>query len=254
MSKISRDGSASGSVNIPLHPRENFVRSVGFTSISADTAIPADGCGTLFFQVSGTFVGTVQVEGSVDGTNWYILPLRPFNVASKAIVLSTSSPGGNFIVMNPGFPIVRQRATAYTSGTIGCVLNASNAVFDAGAEWGAANQTGTITAAASAAATLTLASPGAGLRHYLTNLRIEAHASALLTAGVTPVLVTTTNLPGSRVFSIPADARAAGAVYEKVESWSKGLAASAQNVATTIVAPVSTGVIWRITADYYVAP
>ena len=51
----------------------------------------------------------------------------------------------------------------------------------------------TITAALSTAATLNLTAPGAGLRHYITGLRIERHAAALLGAGTTPVVVTTIN-------------------------------------------------------------
>ena len=74
---------------------------------------------------------------------------------------------------------------------------------------------GTITAAVSMAATLTLTAPGAGLRHYITGLRIEHHTAALLTAGTTPVVVTTTNLPGALAFSIPMEAAAQGSVYEK---------------------------------------
>jgi hypothetical protein len=113
---------------------------------------------------------------------------------------------------------------------------------------------GTITAAVSTAATLTLASPGAGLRHYITYLRIVKFASTALTAAAAPVVVTTTNIPGSLAFTLPADAAPQGSVFAYQEDFSYPLATSAQNTATTIVAPLTTGVIWRITAGYYVAP
>ena len=113
---------------------------------------------------------------------------------------------------------------------------------------------GTITAAVSTAATLTLTAPGAGLRHYITGLRIERHAAALLTAGTTPVVITTTNLPGALAFSIPMEAAAQGSVYEKSMEPARAIMASAQNTATTIVAPLTTSVIWRISATFYVAP
>ena len=112
----------------------------------------------------------------------------------------------------------------------------------------------TITAALSTAATLTLTAPGAGLRHYITGLRIERHAAALLVAGTTPVVVTTTNLPGALAFSIPMEAAAQGSVYEKVMEPARAIMASAQNTATTIVAPLTTSVIWRLSATFYVAP
>ena len=85
---------------------------------------------------------------------------------------------------------------------------------------------------------LTLTAPGAGLRHYITGLRIERHAAALLTAGTTPVVVTTTNLPGALAFSIPVEAAAQGSVYEKVLDPVRAIVAAAQNTATTIVAPL----------------
>jgi hypothetical protein len=99
-----------------------------------------------------------------------------------------------------------------------------------------------------------MASPGAGLRHYLTYLSINRFATALLTAAAAPVVVTTTNLPGALAFSFAADAAAQGTMDRWREDFSFPLAASAQATATTIVCPVTTGVIWRVTAGYYVAP
>ena len=73
-------------------------------------------------------------------------------------------------------------------------------------------------------------------------------------AGTTPVVVTTTNLPGALAFSIPMEAAAQGSVYEKVMEPARAIMASAQNTATTIAAPLTTSVIWRLSATFYVAP
>ena len=67
-------------------------------------------------------------------------------------------------------------------------------------------------------------------------------------------MVTTTNLPGALAFSIPLEAAAQGSVYEKSMEPARAIMASAQNTATTIVAPLTTNVIWRISATFYVAP
>ena len=67
-------------------------------------------------------------------------------------------------------------------------------------------------------------------------------------------ITTTTNLPGALAFSIPAEAAAQGSVYEKVLDPVRAIIASAQNTATTIIAPLTTNVIWRISATFYVAP
>lgn len=112
--------------------------------------------------------------------------------------------------------------------------------------------TGTATGAAAAAVTLTLAAPGAGLFHYISRLIIQRHTSAALTAAATPIIVTTTNLPGSRAFSFPADAAAQGVVAQEIMEPCIPLKSSAANTATTIVCPATTGVIWRVTADYYI--
>lgn len=66
--------------------------------------------------------------------------------------------------------------------------------------------------------------------------------------------ITTTNLPGSLAFSFEADAALAGTLARYREDFAYPIAAAAQNVATTIVCPATTGVIWRITAGFYVAP
>jgi hypothetical protein len=111
----------------------------------------------------------------------------------------------------------------------------------------------TVTADAAKAATLTL--PGvAGLFHYISRILIERHTSAALNAAATPTLVTTTNLPGARAFSIPADAAAQGQVYREVVEPALPLKSSASGVATTIAAPRTANVIWRISVDYYLAP
>ena len=50
------------------------------------------------------------------------------------------------------------------------------------------------------------------------------------------------------------EAAAQGSVYEKSMEPARAIMASAQNTATTIVAPLTTSVIWRISATFYVAP
>ena len=153
-----------------------------------------------------------------------------------------------------GFARIRARVTAYTSGAATATLLAATGLLDDRLLGEVSSNAATITAAVSTAATLTLTAPGAGLRHYITGLRIERHAAALLTAGATPVVITTTNLPGALAFSIPVEAAAQGSVYEKVLDPVRAIMAAAQNTATTIVAPLTTYVIWRISATFYVAP
>lgn len=71
---------------------------------------------TLALQISGTFVGTVVVQGSIDGQNWLTLSSL-INIAGGASVASLTAPA---IVQADvaGLSYVRITASAYTSGTI----------------------------------------------------------------------------------------------------------------------------------------
>ena len=111
----------------------------------------------------------------------------------------------------------------------------------------------TATGAAGAAVTLTLPAGGSGLYHYIGRLIVQRFATALLVAAATPVIVTTTNLPGSREFSFPADAALQGLLAQEVVEPLFPIRSSVVNAATTIVCPVTTSVIWRVTADYFLA-
>jgi len=237
-----------------LHPRENLYVTGNLGSVNAEVIIASDGCASVMVDLRGTFSGTFEVAGTVDGTNWTAIPVRGVNIAAIGYVAAiTGTAAGVWIGGCLGYRQVRIRCTAYTSGSATTFLSVSNAPDDA-------PQTTTTTTivtavgAAAAAVTLTLAAPGAGLRQYLTYLSINRFATALLTAAAAPVTVTTTNLPGSLAFSFPADAAAQGSLFPWREDLAFPLAASAQNTAVTVVAPVTTAVIWRVTAGYFIAP
>ncbi len=250
MAKLSTDLRSA-----TLHPREAIFSTANLGSLNAETIIFADGCATVTLDLRGTFNLTVEVAGTVDGANWTLIPMRPINQASLLFVAAVAgTAAGTWVGQCAGFRQVRARVTAYTSGSATACIAANTAPYDNLLFGPQTNSIGTATAAAGAAVTLTLAAPGAGLRHYLTYLAINRFASALLTAAATPVVITTTNLPGSLVFSRPADAAAQGSLDVYREDFAFPIAASAQNTATTIVCPVTTAVIWRVTAGFYVAP
>lgn len=56
----------------------------------------------LPYQVIGTFVGTVAIEVSLDGTNW------------QSFATETAAAAGTI----PFFPYVRGNVTAFTSGSV----------------------------------------------------------------------------------------------------------------------------------------
>jgi hypothetical protein len=58
-------------------------------------------------QISGTFTATIDIEGSLDGTNWITL----MTISSAALLNIPQS-----------LSHIRTNTTAYTSGTPSCIL------------------------------------------------------------------------------------------------------------------------------------
>lgn len=255
MAKLSRDLTTPSGGTTVLHPRETLIGTGTIGALNAEVVIPADGAASLAVDIRGTFSMTLEVAGTVDGTNWTLIPVRPINQAATQYVASVAgTTAGTWVGKCAPFRSIRVRCTAYTSGSATTVITADTAPLDDSLQGMVAPLYGTATGAAGAAVTLTIAAPGAGLRQYITFLRILRSASAALTAGAAPTVVTTTNLPGSMAFSFGADAAPQGNDKIIAEDFAYPIAASAQNTAVTIVCPVTTGVIWRASAGYYVAP
>lgn len=72
-------------------------------------------CTALTMQVTGTFVGTVTFEGTVDATNWVSLLCTSVTAGSTA---TTATAPGVVRVDCSGLTQVRARVSAYTSGSI----------------------------------------------------------------------------------------------------------------------------------------
>lgn len=249
MSKLSKDLSSG-----VLHPRENIFDTGSLAALNAEVVVGADGSATVGLIVTGTYVGTLTVEGSLDGSNWDVIPIKPVNAGGIYVLTLASAAVGRWQGPCSPFAFVRVRMSAFTSGSANVRLSTDIGISELLVFPKAAELAVTVTAAIGVAATLTIPAAGAGLFHYITRLQVQRFAGAVLTPAATPVLVTTTNLPGARVLSFPAEAAAQGTIYSEIIEPSQPLRSSAANTATTIVCPATTGVIWRVTADYYVAP
>lgn len=88
---------------------------------AADEAIAHSvrGLAGVAVQLSGTFVGTVTFEGTIDGANWTALNLVPSNSATAA---STATTTGIWMGNCAGLDAVRARLSAYTSGSVNAYL------------------------------------------------------------------------------------------------------------------------------------
>jgi len=79
------------------------------------TVLNVDGFGPMAFQVTGTFVGTVTFEASLDGSNYVSIVVYdlPTNTAA------TTATAPNIFYSNVhALHHVRARVSAYTSGNI----------------------------------------------------------------------------------------------------------------------------------------
>lgn len=251
MAKISQDRKSGN-----RHPRENILAAGNLNALNSEFFVDCDGCSSFSLDLRGTFNLTVEVTGLIDGTNFSpSIPVRPFGQAAvRYVAVVAGSAAGIWQGSCAGFDRLRIRVSAYTSGAAVATCVASLAPLDQSLMGTITTDIGTMIGTAGAATTLTLASPGGGLRHYLTYMSINRFATAALTAAAAPVAVTTTNLPGSLAFSFAADAALQGTIDRWREDFAYPIASSAQNTATTIVCPATTGVIWRVTAGFYVAP
>ncbi len=82
----------------------------------ANVAISTQGGGTILFNITGTWSGTLSFEASVDGTNWVpavALPKYP----SGSAATSTTTTNGQWAVNVGGLNMFRVRGSAWTSGT-----------------------------------------------------------------------------------------------------------------------------------------
>lgn len=200
-------------------------------------------------DVRGTFVATLIAQFTIEGNNWIALPI--FNRPLETFQQGITAVGGYQFEIPTGAKRVRLLCSAYTSGTaiVAMTANVGNGIVYT--RHIPSTLHATVTASGGIGATLTLPAVS-GLFHYITNIKIEKFAAATLTAGTVPVLVTTTNMPGSRVYSIEASAQVQGSMVKEREDATTPIKSSAAGTATTFVAPSTPNVVWRISVDYYV--
>lgn len=81
----------------------------------------------LVFQTSGTFSGTVRIEGSLDNVNWLVM--RPLNISTNAYTTSISTNAS--FVIDPLYTYIRVNCTTYTSGSLNLTVIANRYRFAA---------------------------------------------------------------------------------------------------------------------------
>lgn len=226
--------------------------------------VDGDASAVIYIDGTGTLNATYIVEGSPDDNNYFPLICFPYAPASLGGTLPQAGQPIYTEAVNAaavdrmlccavgGLRKIRVRLTAYTSGNALVTINSDDcpSLSPYVRDQRAATLMVTATGAVSAAVTLTLPAV-TGLRHYLDRIEVVRSATAALTASATPVVVTTTNIPGNPALTFGADAAGIGVdKQQSMEFGGAGMAAAAAGTATTVVCPVYTGVIWRVNAAY----
>lgn len=251
----------SSSADLPIREGRQATGTLG--AINAEVVLAVNGDDSALVWVLGTSpVLTVVFEGSVDGVNYFPLTAMPGHAVGGTIpsfaqqinleLYAATVTQRCYQVRTSQLALFRVRASTYTSGQASVTIRSDSTGpllrnLDALTPVPLCVST---TGAASAAVTATLPAV-AGMRHYLTNLQVIRSATAALTATATPVVVTSTNLPGALALTFGSDAGGIGVDREISYDWgTDGFAATSPGVATTIVCPVYTGVVWRVNAFY----
>jgi hypothetical protein len=253
----------ANALNQTIPVREARETVAGPIVANADILHNVNGDESAIVNVVGTSpVMTLEFTASIDGVNFFAAPAYCLAGAGGTIpsaatpfitdTLAATNTLRVYAVRVSQFKILRVRVSAYTSGTISLVIrsDAQRSVHPVVND--RASTSLFVSASAAVGLTITATLPAvAGLRHYVDFIKVTRSATAALTASATPVLVTTTNLPGSPILTFGQDVAGIGIDKElELDFGGTGLAATAINTATTIVCPAYTGVIWRVNVGY----
>lgn len=225
-------------------------------ALNAETLIDIQGKAVVMVDArSAAFTGTIVFEGTIDGTNYVNVPT--INVNTNAFVSLFAGAGAVagtvFAMTATGFRRLRVRVSVYTSGNITIAQRGTSADFLISNVFMPVIPI-TVTAAANAITTLTIPAPPAGLFNYITSIDITRNATAAL-AGTATLVITTTNLPNSYAWSVGNAMIAGGTQIDVKKDYTQPIKSTSAAVATTIVCPAAgAAVLWRISANYYVAP
>jgi len=250
---------------VPVREQRKYPTTV-MAALNAEIVMDVNGDESALIYVNGgasTLTCTFLFEGTVDSVNYFPILVVPYFASGSAgspslgaalitEAITATAVQRVYALRCAQLTKFRIRMSAYTTGSadITITTDAQKSLHPAVFDGRPTSLMLSTTAATGVAATATIPSV-AGLRHYIDFIRVIRSATAVLTASATPTVVTTTNLPGSPAFTFGQSADNIGVDVERaLDFGGTGLAASAVGTNTTIVAPATTGVIWRINVGY----
>jgi hypothetical protein len=92
--------------------------------LDATVELVGAGLGVAGLGISGTWAGTITVEGNVGDGVWSVIPIIDGTLGSAAL---TTTVNGNFLIGIAGYLTVRVRMSLYTSGTATVYIEGTSA-------------------------------------------------------------------------------------------------------------------------------
>ena len=94
-------------------------------ALNATVSVSLNADSAMRVQITGTWVGTLQFEATVDGTNWIAVNAVQ---AGSTVIPQNTTVNGVFSPTPSGFASFRVNATAWTSGTATVSIRTSSGV------------------------------------------------------------------------------------------------------------------------------
>lgn len=225
------------------------INTATLAALNAEVVMFCQNTNSVSVEVRNTFVGTMLIQYSIDGTNYDSAPI--FNPITEVFLVNISTIGKYIAHLPSGTKQVRVLMNTFTSGSALVSLRGSEGDNFIYAKPLPTTLSLTATGVLSAGVTLSLPTPGASLYHYITNIIVDKYIGTTLTAAAAPIIVTTTNINGTPSFNFKT-LGALGDSEVKNYTFTNPLKSLVSGTATTIVCPVFTGVIWKVTVFYYI--
>jgi hypothetical protein len=117
--------------------------AVTLDAVTDSALVSGQGHGTVGFQISGTWSGTIQFSGTINGTSW--VGMTGYSASTRAGD-STTTENGIYFVGTSGVRYVKAQFTTYTSGsaTVTAITTDDIAVLTSASASGGGGAEGTV--------------------------------------------------------------------------------------------------------------
>ena len=92
-------------------------------ALEATLSLGIESADTILIQTTGTWVGTISPEVSLDGVNYVAAAVQAANQTNSVTMVTSFTTNNIHKLFASGFPFFRLRMSAYTSGTATVIVH-----------------------------------------------------------------------------------------------------------------------------------